>query len=174
MKILETERLVLCKLTTDDAAFILKLLNDAKFLRYIGDRGVKTLDDARKYILSGPVESYERLGFGLYLTKLKDDGTPIGICGLLKRIYLTDVDVGFAFLPEFRRKGYAYESASAVLDYSKTILGLNRIVAVTSPDNHRSIKIIKKLGLTYRKMVKLSDDKKAGKLFGIDFNQNLR
>lgn len=169
MKILETERLTLCRLTADDAAFILKLLNDAKFLRYIGDRGVKTLDDARRYILSGPVESYERLGFGLYLTKLKDEGTPIGICGLLKRISLTDVDVGFAFLPEFRRKGYAYESASAVLDYGKTILGLDRIVAVTSSDNHRSIKVIKKLGLTYRKIIKLPDDKEVSKLFGVDF-----
>jgi RimJ/RimL family protein N-acetyltransferase len=173
MKILETERLVLCKLTTEDAAFILRLLNDAKFLQYIGDRGVKTLDDARKYILSGPVASYERFGFGLYLTKLKDDGIPIGICGLLKRVSLTDVDVGFAFLPEYRRKGYAYESASAVMDYGRTILGLNRIVAVTSPGNDRSIKIINKLGLTYRKMVKLSDNEEACKLFGIDFYQNI-
>jgi len=169
MKIIETDRLILCRLTTDDAAFILKLVNDAMFLRHIGDRGVKTLDDARKYILNGPVDSYERFGFGLYLTKLKDGDIPIGICGLLKRDSLEDVDVGFAFLPEYRRKGYAYESASAVLDHGKTILGLNRIIAVTSPDNNRSIKILKKIGLTYREMIKLTPDEEECKLFGIDF-----
>ena len=169
MKILETNRLALCRLTTDDAEFILELLNDASFLRYIGDRGVKNLDDARKYILSGPVDSYERFGFGLYLTKLKNAETPIGICGLLKRKSLKNVDVGYALLPEFRRKGYAYESASAVLDYGRLIIGLNRIVAVTSPDNYRSIKVLEKMGLTYREMVKLSDDDDECKLFGIDF-----
>ncbi len=169
MNIIETDRLALCRLTTDDAAFILRLLNDAAFLQYIGDRGVKTLDDARKYILNGPVESYKRFGFGLYLTKLKDREIPIGICGLLKRDSLKDVDVGFAFLPEYRRKGYAYESALAVLDHGKTIFGLNRIVAVTSPDNDRSIKILENIGLTYREMVKLSPDDEECKLYGIDF-----
>ena len=140
--------------------------------KYIGDRGVKTLDDARKYILKGPVASYDQFGFGLYMTKLKDGGIPIGICGLLKRDSLEDIDVGFAFLPEFRNKGYAYESASAVLDYGKTILGLKRIVAVTSPDNHRSIKILEKMGLAYRGMVNLSPEEEPGdecKLFEVDF-----
>ena len=169
MNIIETDRLVLCRLTTDDAAFILRLLNDADFLQYIGDRGVKTLNDARKYILNGPVDSYERFGFGLYLVKLKDGDISIGICGLLKRDSLRDIDVGFAFLPEFRRKGYAYESASAVLDHGKTTLGLNRIVAVVSPDNHRSIKILEKLGLAYREMVQLSPADEECKLFGVGF-----
>ena len=169
MKIIETDRLILGRLTTADAAFILKLLNDADFLKYIGDRGVKTLDDARKYILNGPVASYKRFGFGLYLTKLKDGDIPIGICGLLKRDSLEDVDVGFAFLSAYRKKGYAYESASAVLDHGKTILGLNRIIAVTSPDNQRSIKILEKIGLTYREKIKMSPEEEECKLFGIDF-----
>ena len=165
MNILETERLILCKLSKGDAAFILKLLNDASFLRFIGDKGVRNLDDARQYILTGPIESYARLGFGLYLTKLKDGGVPIGICGLVKRESLKDVDVGFAFLAKFRGKGYAFESASAVLTHAKAVLGLNRIVAVTSADNYDSIRVLKKLGLRFEKMVKLSDDEQECKLF---------
>jgi len=165
MNILETERLILCKLSKDDAAFILELLNDASFLRFIGDKGVRNLYDARQYISTGPIESYERLGFGLYLTKLKDGGVPIGICGLVKRESLKNVDVGFAFLAKFRGKGYAFESASAVLTHAKTALGLNRIVAVTSADNYDSIRVLKKLGLHFEKMVKLSDDEQECKLF---------
>ena len=114
MDILETDRLILCKLTPDDAPFILELLNDSAFLRYIGDKGVKTLDDARDYILNGPIDSYGRHGFGLYLTKLKDGDVPIGICGLLKRETLEDVDVGFAFLPQFCGKGYATTAYEAI------------------------------------------------------------
>lgn len=169
MNILKTDRLILCRLTIGDAAFIFELLNESLFLRFIGDKGVRSLDDARKYILNGPVERYERHGFGLYLTKLKDGAMPIGICGLLKRESLKNVDVGFAFLPEFRGKGYAFESASAVLDYGRTILGLNRIVAVTSPDNDGSIRVLEKLGLSYQKIVKLSEDDIECKLFAVDF-----
>ena len=166
MNILETDRLILCKLSLDDADFILELLNDPSFLRFIGDKGVKTLADARDYILHGPMDSYDRHGFGLYLTKLKDGDVPIGICGLLKREALEDVDVGFAFLPQFSGKGYATESASTVLAYGRNVLGINRIVAVTSPDNNASINILAKLGLRFEKMVKLSDDAPEGKLFG--------
>ena len=171
MNILETDRLILCRLAIDDAAFILDLLNDSLFLRFIGDKGVRTRDDARNYILNGPVDSYDRHGFGLYLTKLKDSAVRIGICGLLQRESLTDVDVGFAFLPEFRGQGYAFEAASAALDYGKTILGLRRIVAVTSADNDNSIRVLEKLGLTYQKMVKLSDGEPECKLFATEFQK---
>lgn len=171
MNILETDRLMLCRLSIGDAAFILELLNDAAFLQYIGDKGVRNLDDAREYILNGPINSYERHGFGLYLTKLKDGGVPIGICGLLKRESLEDADIGFAFLPQFRRKGYGFESASAVLEYGRTVQGLNRIVAVTSPDNYASIILLKKLGLRFEKMVRLSDDDRESKLFSPDVKQ---
>ena len=172
MNILETDRLILCRLTIDDAAFIFDLLNDSLFLRFIGDKGIRTRDDAVKYILNGPIDSYDRHGFGLYLAKLKDGAIPVGICGLLKREFLEDVEVGFAFLPEFRGNGYAFESASAVLDYGRSILGLIRIVAVTSPDNHVSINVLEKLGLTYQKMVGLSGDDQDCKLFGVNFQQN--
>lgn len=165
MKILETDRLILRRLSVDDSEFILELLNDPSWLRFIGDKGVRTLDDARDYILKGPIEMYERFGFGLYLTELKSEGVPVGLCGLLKRDSLEDVDVGFAFLPQFRAKGFGYEAASAVLAYGKNVLGLGRIVAITSPDNDVSARLLEKLGLRFEKMVKLSGDDHEVRLF---------
>lgn len=158
MNIIETERLLLRKLSTDDAGFILDLLNQPSFIHYIGDRGVRTLEDAKRYIVTGAVSSYERFGFGLYLTALKEGQVPIGICGLLKRETLKDVDIGFAFLPQYWLKGYAFESASAVLDYGRNTLGLKRIAGITTPDNHGSIRVLEKMGLKFEKMIKLSED----------------
>jgi RimJ/RimL family protein N-acetyltransferase len=169
LKILETDRLILRWLSTDDAEFILGLLNEPSFLRFIGDKGVRTLDDARNYILNGPVDMYNRLGFGLYLTELKDGGLPIGICGLIKRDGLEDADIGFAFLPKFWAKGYAYEAAAAVLAYGKTALGLNRIVAITSPDNHASARLLEKLGLRFERTIRLSKDAEEVRLFVSEF-----
>jgi RimJ/RimL family protein N-acetyltransferase len=171
MKVIETDRLILRRLSIDDAGVILDLLNQSSFLHFIGDKGVRTLDDARNYILKGPVASYERFGFGLYLTVLKESGVPIGICGLVKRESLEDVDIGFAFLPQFWSKGYAFESASAVMAYGKNALGLARIVGVTSPDNYGSICVLEKLGLKFEKMVGLSADGPELKLFAPDPNQ---
>ncbi|MGH9854479.1 MAG: GNAT family N-acetyltransferase [Blastocatellia bacterium] len=168
MKVLETDRLILRWLSTDDAVFILKLLNEPSFLRFIGDKGVRTLEDARNYILNGPVEMYNRLGFGLYLTELKEDGAPIGICGLIKRDGLEDVDIGFAFLPGFWAKGYAYEAASAVMAYGKDILRIRRIVAITSPDNYASAKLLEKLGLRFERMILLSEGAEEVRLFVSD------
>ena len=119
MAVVETPRLTLRRFTLDDAEFIFGLLNQPSFLEFIGDKGVRTLDDARDYLLKGPIASYETFGFGLYLVNRKQDGTPIGMCGLLKREALQDVDIGFAFLPEFWSKGYAVESASAVLEHGR-------------------------------------------------------
>ena len=116
MKILETDRLIVRWLSPDDADFILKLLNEPSWLRFIGNKSVKTRADARAYILNGPVEMYSRLGFGLYLVELKEEGHPIGMCGLIKRDALEDVDIGFAFLPVYWGKGNAYESALAVME----------------------------------------------------------
>ena len=163
---LETARLVLRWLSTDDAEFILELLNEPSFLQFIGDKGVRTLEDARNYILNGPVEMYNRLGFGLYLTELKESGVPLGICGLIKRDGLEDVDIGFAFLPRFWAKGYAYESAAAVLAYGRDVLGLKRIVAITSPDNHASGRLLEKLGLRFERTMRLSENAEEVRLFG--------
>jgi len=165
MRILETDRLALRWLAIEDAEFIFDLLNQPSFLQFIGDKGVRTIDDARNYILTGPIASYERFGFGLYLTELKPTQAPIGICGLLKRETLDDVDVGFAFLPQYWRQGYAFESASAVMAYGKDVLGLDRIVAITSPDNEASIKVLNKLGLEFERMIRLAEGSPDVKLF---------
>jgi RimJ/RimL family protein N-acetyltransferase len=168
MKILETDRLILRHQIIEDAAFILELLNDPSWIQYIGDRGVRTLEDARKYIIKGPQDMYARLGFGFYLTELKDGGIPIGICGLVKRDFLEDVDVGFAFLPKFWGKGYAFEAASAVMTYAKSVLGLKRIVAITSEDNHASAKLLEKLGLHFEGMIKYAGTDEEVRLFAIN------
>lgn len=166
MKVLETDRLILRWLTPEDAEFILQLVNEPSWLRFIGDNGIRTIEGARAYILKGPVEMYARLGFGLYLVELKEEGVSVGICGLIKRDSLTDVDIGFAFLPKYWGKGYAYEAASAAMAYGGNVLGLKRIVAITSVGNDRSVKLLEKLGLRFEKMVKLAKDSKEVKLFG--------
>ena len=166
-KILDTERLSLRELSTDDAAFMLGLLNQPSFLRFIGDRGVRTIDGARSYLLKGPLDSYARHGFGLYLVELKGEKTPIGLCGLVKREALPDVDIGFALLPEFWSKGYAFEAAAAVLARAREVLGLRRIVAIVSPDNERSIGLLAKLGLGFERMVSMPEDRSELKLYAI-------
>jgi RimJ/RimL family protein N-acetyltransferase len=166
LTVIETERLVLRRLAVDDAEFIVELLNQPSFLRYIGDKEVRNNADAVRYIQAGPLASYERFGFGLYLVELKETGVPIGICGLLKRDSLPDVDVGFAFLPSYWSQGYAYEAAAAVMTYGRDVLGLRRIVAITSPDNDGSIRLLEKLGLRFERLIKLSADQSEVRLFG--------
>jgi RimJ/RimL family protein N-acetyltransferase len=164
--VLEYERLVVREFHLDDAEFILQLVNESAFLRFIGDKGVRTLADARDYLLKGPIDSYRRFGFGLYLASLRADGTPIGMCGLVKREGLADVDVGFALRSLYRSRGYAVEAAAAVLDYGKRTLNLGRIVAIANPDNHASIAVLEKIGLSFERMVRLSADAVELKLFG--------
>jgi [ribosomal protein S5]-alanine N-acetyltransferase len=168
LNVIETERLNLRRLSVDDAEFILELLNEPSFIRNIGDKGVRTISDARQYILNGPIDSYERNGFGLYLVELKNSRVPIGICGLLKRDALPDVDIGFALLPRFWSKGYAFESASAVRTYGINALRLRRIVAITNPDNDGSIRVLEKIGLSYERNVRLSDDGPEIKLYAYE------
>ncbi|MCL4303362.1 MAG: GNAT family N-acetyltransferase [Anaerolineae bacterium] len=171
MKVLETDRLNLRWLSTEDAAFILGLLNEPSWLQFIGDRGVRTLEDARTYILTGPVEMYTRLGFGLYLVELREGGIPIGMCGLIKRDFLDDVDVGFAFLPAYWGQGYAYEAASAVIAYGAEVVGLKRIVAITNSDNHRSARLLEKLGLRFERMVSYPGEDQEIRLFAINLKR---
>jgi RimJ/RimL family protein N-acetyltransferase len=166
--VLETERLSLRRLTVDDAEFMLDLLNQPSFLHFIGDRGVRSVEDAREYVRTGPMASYERFGFGMYLTALKEGGTPIGVCGLVKRDTLDDVDIGYAFLPDFWSKGYAFESAAAVLEQARTVLGLRRIVAIVSPDNQGSIRVLEKLGLRFERLARLSPESPEVQLFERD------
>ena len=165
MRVLETDRLALRRMSTDDAAFMLGLLNEPSWLQFIGDRGVRTLDDARAYIVNGPIAMYARLGFGFYIVELKEGDIPIGICGLVKRDYLDDVDIGYALLPQYWSNGYTYEAAAAVIAYGRGTLGLKRIVAITSSDNHRSARLLEKLGLRYERMVAYPDTNEAVRLF---------
>ena len=165
MFILKTDRLRLRRLSSDDAEFVLRLLNEPSFIQNIGDRGVRTIEDARAYILKGPVASYEEFGFGLLLVEQKESGLPIGICGLLKRDVLEDVDIGYALLPEFWSRGYALESASAVMSYAREKLRAKRVLAVVNADNQSSIRLLEKMGFHYEKMVRLSEDASEIKLF---------
>lgn len=151
---IETERLLLREYNLNDVPFIFKLMNSEGWLKNIGDRNIKTLEDAEAYMQKNYLSSYEKHGFGPYLVTLKEDGTPIGSSGLYKRDNLDFPDVGFAFLSEFANKGYAYESAKAVMNYAAEKLKLQTIVGITLPENSASIKLLKKLGLaeigTYR------------------------
>lgn len=166
--LIETQRLTLRRLAEDDADFILGLLNEPSFLQYIGDRGVRTPEDARAYIRNGPMASYARHGFGLLLVVRQEDGAPIGMCGLLKRDALDDVDVGFAFLPAHWSKGYAAEAAAAVLAHGRTTLALTRVVAITQADNLGSIRVLEKLGFTFERMIRMPGEMVEIQLFGRD------
>ncbi len=165
MTILETERLTLRKITVDDAAFMLDLLSQPSFIQFIGDRGVRTLDDAREIIEERYLTAYEQLGFGIYLTLLRDTSIPIGICGLVKRNGLDDVDIGYAFLPRYWSKGYASEAALAVLAYARGTLGMKRILGITTPDNTSSIRVLEKIGLKFERMIRLPGENADLNLF---------
>lgn len=162
---LSSDRLFIRPITLDDAPFILTLLNEPSFLRYIGDKQVRNLEDARQYILNGPIASYERHGFGLCLVELRDSHTPVGMCGILKREELPDPDIGFALLPDFCNKGLAFEAASAVLHDAHGRLKLERILAITSLDNEASINLLERLGFRFERVIELSADREPLRLF---------
>lgn len=152
-----SERLVLRELTTVDAPFILELLNDGDFHRYIGDRGVRTLGDAEDYIQQGPAVSYARHGHGLYLVMRREDEARLGICGLIKRDTLPCEDIGYAFLPAYRGQGYGIEAARAALQDGRERLGIERVIAIVTPGNERSVGLLAKLGLSQGRLVKLGE-----------------
>ncbi|MCR9013532.1 GNAT family N-acetyltransferase [Aquiflexum gelatinilyticum] len=149
--IIETDRLFLRKLEIEDFRFVITLLNSPGWLKYIGDRGVKNEAQAISYLQNGPVKSYSDYGFGLYKVEEKISGLPIGFCGLLKRDTLKHPDLGFALLPEFMGRGYAFEAANACLDFAKANLGIPILQAIALPDNTSSIRLLKKLGFHYQR-----------------------
>lgn len=155
MHVLETDRLTLRRYTLNDAEFIFRLVNDPSWLRFIGDKNVHNLDDARRYLREGPLDMYERFGFGMYRVEEREGGTPVGMCGLIKRDTLPDADVGYAFLPEFRGKGYAFEAAAAVLAHGNRDFGLQRILAIVSPDNAGSIRVLEKAGMKFERLLEI-------------------
>ena len=162
---LETERLALTQLSDRDADFIVGLLNEPSFLRYIGDRGVRSAEDARRYVREGPVAGYERYGYGLLRVALRGDDTPIGMCGVLKRDTLPDPDLGFSFLPAYWSQGFALEAATAVMQHARDDLHVGRILAITTHDNDPSMRLLGKLGFRFDRMVRLGDDVTELRLF---------
>lgn len=151
--ILETNRLVLKKFTVDDAPFIFRLVNDPTWIQYIGDRNVRTLEDAQKYLADGAIASYATHGYGFYNVLHRETNTPIGTCGFTKRPFLEHPDFGFAFLPEYTGQGYAIEIAVAAMAYAEEVLKLEKLVAITTPDNKRSIQLLIKLGFRFEKSI---------------------
>lgn len=166
---IETPRLRLRELTPErDAAFMLEALNDPAFVQNVADRGVRTEVAAADYIRERGMPSYRQYGFGMWLVELRETGEPIGICGLLKREALADVDLGFTFLERFWSRGYAFEAASAAIDYGWNVAKLPRIIAITATHNASSQRLLAKLGLRFERMVRLTPDAPEIMLFGID------
>lgn len=155
VEVLRTERLILRHLTADDAPFILQLLNEPGFIENIGDRGVRDLASAGRYITEGQGASYQKYGYGLWATVLRDTGEAIGICGLVKRDGLEDADVGYAFLESSWGKGYAREAAAATLDHARNVIGLEKVVAITKPTNAGSIAVLEKIGMKPAGMIRI-------------------
>jgi [ribosomal protein S5]-alanine N-acetyltransferase len=165
--VIETERLFLQEFTTEDSAFMLELLNTPDWIKFIGDRGVRTIEEAEQYLLNGYMKSYQTHGFGFYKVEIKDSNESIGICGIIKRDYLENVDIGFAFLPQFVGKGYGFEAASATLKYTHNTLKIKRVIAIVDPENVVSIGLIKKIGLAFEKMI-YPDHKEELMLFSVE------
>ena len=168
MCVIETQRLILRWFTRDDAEFIFELLNQEAWKRFIGDRGIDSLAAARTYIDTALLTSYRRHGFGLYAMEHKHDGALVGMCGLLKRDTLDDVDIGFAMLSRYEGTGLAYEAAAATLAYGRDTLGLARIVAITSLDNERSMKLLERLGMRYEREIRPSETSEPLRLYAIE------
>ncbi len=165
MKVLETERLSLRWLTPDDAPFFLELMNDPAFIRNVADRGLRTVEDATRYMGEKVFPSYEKFGFGMNVAELKTEGRLIGSCGLLKRETMEHVDIGYAFLPAYCGQGFAYEAAAAVMRYGREVLKIPKIVGMTSPSNESSMRLLEKLGLRFERMIQMEGYEGESKLF---------
>lgn len=154
--IFETDRLVLREIDPEtDAPFFLELINEPNFIRYVADRGVRTADAAADYIREKIHPSYQKHGFGFYLVELKNPREPVGICGLVRREGMADVDVGFSMAGRYWSRGYAYEAASALMEWGRNVHGLTRITGLVHPDNAASIRLLEKLGLHFERTVKM-------------------
>jgi ribosomal-protein-alanine N-acetyltransferase len=163
--VLETDRLLLRPFTLEDAPFVLRLLNEPSFHQYIGDRGVRTLEQAERYLKDGPFASYARFGHGLGMVALKSSGEPIGMCGLLKRDYLEHVDLGYAFLATAWGEGYAIESARAMVTHAHQVLGMGSILATVDPANAASIRLLEKLGFQFERRLRTAPEEEEVSLY---------
>jgi RimJ/RimL family protein N-acetyltransferase len=167
MVVVQTSRLYLRHIEIEDAGFMLGLLNDPDFLKFVGDKNARDLESTQDYIRQGPVASYDTYGFGLYLVELVDSREPIGMCGLLKRSFLEKPEIGFALMPEYRGHGYAFEAARATVDLARDTLKLPGLLAITAGNNIRSIKLLEKIGMSFDKLIALPGSDKEVKLFSL-------
>jgi RimJ/RimL family protein N-acetyltransferase len=163
---IDTPRLRLREFVFEDAAFIVQLLNEPSFIEFIGDRGVRTREDAERYLREGPMASYQAHRHGLLRLSLRDDDTPIGMCGLVKRDTLPHPDIGFALLPDYWGRGYVTEAAAAAMQHGRVTLGLRHILGITTPHNVRSITVLGKLGLSFLEEKPLGDRPEHLRIFG--------
>jgi ribosomal-protein-alanine N-acetyltransferase len=163
---LQTPRLTLRRFTLDDAPFALRLVNEPSFIRNIGDKGVRSLDDARRYLGEGPIAMYQRHGFGLWHAALTDGGAPVGMCGLLKRDNLPAINLGYAYLPEYWGQGLAGEAAAAVLLHAARKFGLRRVIGVVSEGNLPSVRVLEKAGLRFERMFPMHPGEPEVRLYG--------
>lgn len=157
-KIITTKRLYLREANLDDAEFIFELLNSKGWLDNIGDRGIRTIEDAQKYIINKLLPDYGKNNIAMFVMEKKEDGVSIGTCGLIKRPQLEDVDIGFAMLESFGKKGYAYEAASATLKMAVDEIKIKRIVGVTTLENKDSQRLLEKIGLAFEKMIPFDEE----------------
>jgi [ribosomal protein S5]-alanine N-acetyltransferase len=165
---LETPRLMLRRFVFDDAPHVVELLTQPSFLQNIGDRGVRNVDDAHRYLREGPMAMYEQFGFGLWRVSRRSDDQFVGMCGLLKRDILPDVDIGYAYLPEHWGQGYAFEAALAARDHGVRKFGLKRLIGVVSDHNTASIRVLEKLGMRFERMFPMRPDEPEVRLYGVD------
>jgi ribosomal-protein-alanine N-acetyltransferase len=170
---LETQRLLLRRFEFSDAPFLVTLLNEPSFLQNIGDRGVRNIEDAHRYLREGPLAMYERFGFGLWHVARKVDGAAVGMCGLLKRDSLPDVDLGYAYLPAHWGQGFAFEAAAATLRHGARKFGLKRIIGVVSPANSASIRVLEKLGMHFERMYPMHPGEPEVRLYGRELEDSL-
>ena len=168
MIVLETERLVLREVEAGDAAFILDLLNSAGFIANIGDRGVRTLDEAAGYIRERVLASYAAHGFGMWLAERKSDGGAVGLAGLVKRDGLDEPDLGYALVELAWGQGYAQEAAAAVLKHARDALGLRKLAAITTPENYASMAVLRKIGFTFQGMIELPGIERESTYFTVE------
>lgn len=169
MMILETARLRLRTVETDDAAFYYALVNDPTWLEFIGDKGIRSVEQARAAIIDGPVAMQARHGHSLYVMERKQDCRALGLCGLIRRDFLPDVDIGYAIRPEHFGQGYTFEAAQAVLQLARGPLGITRVLGLTAPGNINSIRLLNKLGLRFQEIKLLPPGDRPTNIYAIDF-----
>lgn len=170
MIVAETARLRLRTITADDAAFYYELVNDPTWLEFIGDKGIRTIAQAHTAIIDGPLAMQQRHGHSLYVMERREDGRALGLCGLIRRDSLPDVDIGYAIRPAYFGQGYTFEAAQAVLALARGPLGIRRLLGITDPGNVNSIRLLEKLGLRFEQVKLLPPGDKPTNIYAIDWH----